>query len=83
MFKKIIHIEIDVRMCISWFPFLHQLELKGVEPAQETDSEADSEFLSEIMEINEKLAEPKNEDTLEDIETLLKGKLWFEGFVQN
>lgn len=35
------------------------------------------------MEINEKLAEPKNEDTLEDIETLLKGKLWFEGLVQN
>ncbi|KAK2522892.1 Hscb [Columba guinea] len=54
---------------------LYLLELKGVEPAQETDSEADSEFLTEIMEINEKIAEPKNEDTLEDIETLLKGKL--------
>ncbi|NWQ77605.1 HSC20 protein, partial [Columbina picui] len=57
---------------------LYLLELKGVEPAQETDSEADSEFLMEIMEINEKLAEPKNEDTLEEIGTLLKGKLRFE-----
>ncbi|NXW86590.1 HSC20 protein, partial [Alopecoenas beccarii] len=53
---------------------LYLLELKGVELAQETDSETDSEFLTEIMEINEKLAEPKNEDILEEIETLLKGK---------
>lgn len=37
----------------------------------------------EIMEINEKLAEPKNEDILEEIETLIKGRLWFEEFVQN
>lgn len=63
--------------------FLHQLELNGVEPAQETDCDADSAFLTEIMEINEKLAEPKNEDILEEIETLIKGRLWFGGFVQN
>ncbi|XP_015499488.1 iron-sulfur cluster co-chaperone protein HscB isoform X2 [Parus major] len=50
------------------------LELRGVEPAQETDSDADSAFLMEIMEINEKLAEPKNEDNLEEIETLIKVK---------
>lgn len=55
--------------------FLHQLELNGVEPAQETDSDADPVFLTEIMEINEKLAEPKNEDVLEEIETLIKGRL--------
>ncbi|XP_058707639.1 iron-sulfur cluster co-chaperone protein HscB isoform X2 [Poecile atricapillus] len=50
------------------------LELSGVEPAQETDCDADSAFLMEIMEINEKLAEPKNEDNLEEIETLIKVK---------
>uniref|UniRef100_A0A8B9MSD6 Iron-sulfur cluster co-chaperone protein HscB n=1 Tax=Accipiter nisus TaxID=211598 RepID=A0A8B9MSD6_9AVES len=53
---------------------LYLLELNGVEPAQETDCDADSAFLMEIMEINEKLAEPKNEDILEEIETLIKVK---------
>ncbi|NXA20639.1 HSC20 protein, partial [Ibidorhyncha struthersii] len=52
---------------------LYLLELNGVEPAQETDS-ADPVFLTEIMEINEKLAEPENEDILEEIETLIKVK---------
>ncbi|XP_010077556.1 PREDICTED: iron-sulfur cluster co-chaperone protein HscB, mitochondrial, partial [Pterocles gutturalis] len=53
---------------------LYLLELNGVEPVQETDSEADSVFLTEIMEINEKLAEPKNDYILEEIETLIKVK---------
>ncbi|NXT19705.1 HSC20 protein, partial [Syrrhaptes paradoxus] len=53
---------------------LYLLELNGVEPAQETDSDADSVFLMEIMEINEKLAEPKNDDIIEEIETLIKVK---------
>lgn len=53
---------------------LYLLELNGVEPAQETDCDADSEFLMEIMEINEKLAESKNEDILEETETLIKVK---------
>ncbi|NXN24974.1 HSC20 protein, partial [Nycticryphes semicollaris] len=53
---------------------LYLLELNGVEPAQETDSDADSAFLMEIMEMNEKLAEPKNEDSLQEIETLIKVK---------
>ncbi|XP_042661003.1 iron-sulfur cluster co-chaperone protein HscB [Tyto alba] len=53
---------------------LYLLELNGVEPAQETDCDADSVFLTEIMEINEKLAEPKNQDILEEIETLIKVK---------
>ncbi|NXF48343.1 HSC20 protein, partial [Oceanites oceanicus] len=53
---------------------LYLLELNGVEPVQETDCDADSVFLMEIMEINEKLAEPKNEAILEDIETLIKVK---------
>lgn len=63
--------------------FLCQLELSGVEPVQETDCDADSEFLMEIMEINEKLAEAKNEDNLQEIEMLIKGRSWFEEFVQN
>jgi len=60
------------------FPNCHlslQLELNGVEPAQETDCDADSEFLTEIMEINEKLAEPENDEILAEIETLIKGGL--------
>ncbi|NXA37313.1 HSC20 protein, partial [Eudromia elegans] len=53
---------------------LYLLELNGIQLAQETDSDADSEFLMEIMEINEKLAEPNNECHLEEIETLIKAK---------
>ncbi|NXO95817.1 HSC20 protein, partial [Certhia brachydactyla] len=53
---------------------LYLLELSGVEPAQETDCDADSAFLMEIMEINEKLADPKNENNLGDIEALIKVK---------
>ncbi|NXH43517.1 HSC20 protein, partial [Dicaeum eximium] len=53
---------------------LYLLELRGVEPAQETDSDTDSAFLTEIMEINEKITEPKNKDKLEEIETLVKVK---------
>uniref|UniRef100_A0A803XU64 HscB mitochondrial iron-sulfur cluster cochaperone n=1 Tax=Meleagris gallopavo TaxID=9103 RepID=A0A803XU64_MELGA len=62
---------------------LYLLELNGVEPAQETDCDADSEFLMEIMEINEKLAEPKTDEILGEIETLIKGGLSSDGFVQN
>ncbi|XP_064025020.1 iron-sulfur cluster co-chaperone protein HscB isoform X2 [Pogoniulus pusillus] len=50
------------------------LELHGIEPAQERDYDAGSEFLMEIMEINEKLAESKNEDSLQEIEILIKVK---------
>ncbi|KFV62790.1 hypothetical protein N307_12106, partial [Dryobates pubescens] len=50
------------------------LELHGVEPAQETDYDADSVFLMEIMEINEKLSESENEDNLQEMETLIKAK---------
>ncbi|NXU92411.1 HSC20 protein, partial [Xiphorhynchus elegans] len=53
---------------------LHLLELSGVELPQEADSDADSAFLAEITEINEKLAEPKNEAVFEEIETLIKVK---------
>uniref|UniRef100_A0A8C2TA83 J domain-containing protein n=1 Tax=Coturnix japonica TaxID=93934 RepID=A0A8C2TA83_COTJA len=64
----------------SCFVFL-QLELRGVEPAQETDCDEDKEFLMEIMEINEKLAEPQNDEILGEIETLIKGGPRSAGFV--
>nr|XP_009670627.1 PREDICTED: iron-sulfur cluster co-chaperone protein HscB, mitochondrial isoform X2 [Struthio camelus australis] len=54
---------------------LYLLELNGIQLAQETDCDADPEFLMEIMEINEKLAEPNNEGTLEETETLIKDDL--------
>lgn len=44
-----------------------------MEPAKETDCDADSAFLMEVMEINEKLAESKNKD-LEEVETSIKVK---------
>ncbi|XP_030357986.1 iron-sulfur cluster co-chaperone protein HscB [Strigops habroptila] len=53
---------------------IYLLELHGMEPAQETDCDADSMFLVEIMEINEKLAESKSDDILEEIDTLIKVK---------
>ncbi|NXU77309.1 HSC20 protein, partial [Oreotrochilus melanogaster] len=53
---------------------LYLLELNGVEPVQETDCDGDSVFLMEIMEVNEKLAESKNEGVLEEIEILIKVK---------
>lgn len=56
-------------------PIIPQLELHGIEPAQETDCDADSVFLMEIMEINEKLAESKSDGILEEIDTLIKGRL--------
>ncbi|NXH05109.1 HSC20 protein, partial [Loxia leucoptera] len=53
---------------------LYLLELSGVEPAKETDCDADSAFLMEIMEINEKLAESKTKNNLEEVETSIKVK---------
>ncbi|NXJ03676.1 HSC20 protein, partial [Odontophorus gujanensis] len=53
---------------------LYLLELSGVEPVQETDCDTDSEFLMEIMEINEKLAEPKDDEILQEIEALIKAR---------
>ncbi|XP_061226883.1 iron-sulfur cluster co-chaperone protein HscB isoform X2 [Neopsephotus bourkii] len=54
---------------------IYLLELHGMEPAQETDCDADSVFLMEIMEINEKLAESKSDGILEEIDILIKDDL--------
>ncbi|XP_060105177.1 iron-sulfur cluster co-chaperone protein HscB [Heteronotia binoei] len=53
---------------------LYQLELNGVELEKGTDCEADPEFLSEIMEINEKLTETNNEDATEEMESYIAAK---------
>ncbi|CAM5101599.1 unnamed protein product [Natator depressus] len=53
---------------------LYLLELNGVELAKGTDSDIDVEFLKEIMEINETLAEPNNEAKIEEIESFIEVK---------
>uniref|UniRef100_A0A674JFU3 HscB mitochondrial iron-sulfur cluster cochaperone n=1 Tax=Terrapene triunguis TaxID=2587831 RepID=A0A674JFU3_9SAUR len=51
---------------------LYLLELNGVELAKGTDSDIDVEFLKEIMELNETLAEPNNEAKIEEIESFIE-----------
>ncbi|XP_065425017.1 iron-sulfur cluster co-chaperone protein HscB isoform X1 [Chrysemys picta bellii] len=53
---------------------LYLLELNGVELAKGTDSDIDVEFLKEIMEINETLAELNNEAKIEEIESFIEVK---------
>ncbi|XP_067395498.1 iron-sulfur cluster co-chaperone protein HscB isoform X2 [Emydura macquarii macquarii] len=53
---------------------LYLLELNGVELAEGTDRDIDVEFLKEIMEINEILAESKNEAKIEEIESFIEVK---------
>ncbi|XP_050780021.1 iron-sulfur cluster co-chaperone protein HscB isoform X2 [Gopherus flavomarginatus] len=58
----------------DYFSQKPQLELNGVELAKGTDSDIDVEFLKEIMEINETLAEPNNEAKIEEIESFIAVK---------
>ncbi|XP_023567417.1 iron-sulfur cluster co-chaperone protein HscB, mitochondrial isoform X3 [Octodon degus] len=51
-----------------------QLKLHGIEISEGTDYEMDSQFLMEIMEINEKLAEAQNEAVIKEIESIVRGK---------
>ncbi|XP_063000390.1 iron-sulfur cluster co-chaperone protein HscB [Elgaria multicarinata webbii] len=53
---------------------LYLLELNGVELEEGTDPEADPEFLSEIMEINEKLSEAHNDAKVEEMENFIAAK---------
>ncbi|XP_027627389.1 iron-sulfur cluster co-chaperone protein HscB, mitochondrial isoform X2 [Tupaia chinensis] len=48
---------------------LYLLKLRGIEISEGTDFEMDGQFLLEIMEINEKLAEAQNEAAMEEIES--------------
>ncbi|XP_033030235.1 iron-sulfur cluster co-chaperone protein HscB [Lacerta agilis] len=53
---------------------LYLLELNGVELEKGTDTEADPEFLSEIMEINEKLSDANNDAKIEEMENFIAAK---------
>lgn len=46
-----------------------------MELAEGTDRDIDVEFLKEIMEINEILAESKNEAKIEEIESFIEGEV--------
>ncbi|XP_038619028.1 iron-sulfur cluster co-chaperone protein HscB isoform X2 [Tachyglossus aculeatus] len=51
-----------------------QLKLSGLVIPEGTDSEMDMQFLVEVMEVNEKLAEAQSEAEIEEVETLVKDK---------
>ncbi|XP_005396220.1 PREDICTED: iron-sulfur cluster co-chaperone protein HscB, mitochondrial [Chinchilla lanigera] len=53
---------------------LYLLKLCGTEISEGTDYEMDSQFLMEIMEINEKLAEAQNEAAIKEIESTVRVK---------
>ncbi|XP_038619027.1 iron-sulfur cluster co-chaperone protein HscB isoform X1 [Tachyglossus aculeatus] len=50
------------------------LKLSGLVIPEGTDSEMDMQFLVEVMEVNEKLAEAQSEAEIEEVETLVKDK---------
>lgn len=60
----------------TYFPCFvpQQLKLHGVEIPEGTDYEMDRQFLMEIMDINEKLAEAQSEAAMKEIECIVRGK---------
>uniref|UniRef100_A0A3Q2HTA2 HscB mitochondrial iron-sulfur cluster cochaperone n=1 Tax=Equus caballus TaxID=9796 RepID=A0A3Q2HTA2_HORSE len=52
----------------------HRLKLRGVEIPEGTDYEMDRQFLMEIMEMNEKLAEAQSEAAMKEIESVVRAK---------
>ncbi|XP_045881784.1 iron-sulfur cluster co-chaperone protein HscB isoform X1 [Meles meles] len=53
---------------------LYLLKLHGVEIPEGTDYEMDRQFLMEIMEMNEKLAEAQSEAAMKEIESIVRAK---------
>ncbi|XP_046494923.1 iron-sulfur cluster co-chaperone protein HscB isoform X1 [Equus quagga] len=53
---------------------LYLLKLRGVEIPEGTDYEMDRQFLMEIMEMNEKLAEAQSEAAMKEIESVVRAK---------
>ncbi|KAL1768658.1 iron-sulfur cluster co-chaperone, mitochondrial isoform X1 [Sigmodon hispidus] len=53
---------------------LYLLKLRGIEIPEGTDYGTDSQFLVEIMEFNEKLADAQSEAALEEIESAVRAK---------
>ncbi|XP_042766599.1 iron-sulfur cluster co-chaperone protein HscB isoform X2 [Panthera leo] len=58
----------------DFFSQRSQLKLHGVEIAEGTDYAVDQQFLMEIMEINEKLAEAQSEAAMKEIESIVRAK---------
>uniref|UniRef100_A0A480T9V8 Iron-sulfur cluster co-chaperone protein HscB, mitochondrial isoform 1 n=1 Tax=Sus scrofa TaxID=9823 RepID=A0A480T9V8_PIG len=58
----------------DFFSQRSQLKLHGIEIPEGTDHEMDSQFLMEIMEINEKLAEAQSETAMNEIESVVRAK---------
>nr|XP_030716575.1 iron-sulfur cluster co-chaperone protein HscB isoform X2 [Globicephala melas] len=58
----------------DFFSQRSQLKLCGVEIPEGTDYEMDSQFLMEIMEINEKLAEAQGETAMKEMESIVRAK---------
>ncbi|XP_042818326.1 iron-sulfur cluster co-chaperone protein HscB isoform X2 [Panthera tigris] len=58
----------------DFFSQRSQLKLHGVEIAEGTDYAMDQQFLMEIMEINEKLAEAQSEAAMKEIESIVRAK---------
>ncbi|XP_051682614.1 iron-sulfur cluster co-chaperone protein HscB isoform X1 [Oryctolagus cuniculus] len=54
---------------------LYLLKLHGVEIPEGTDYEMDKQFLMEIMEINEKLAEAQSEAAMKEVESIVRVKV--------
>lgn len=54
---------------------LYLLKLHGIEIPEGTDHEMDSQFLMEIMEINEKLAEAQSETAMNEIESVVRNEM--------
>ncbi|KAJ7309874.1 hypothetical protein JRQ81_007949 [Phrynocephalus forsythii] len=53
---------------------LYLLELHGLELEQGTDPQADPDFLSEVMEVSEKLSEANSEGKIEEVENFIAAK---------
>ncbi|XP_049644824.1 iron-sulfur cluster co-chaperone protein HscB isoform X3 [Suncus etruscus] len=58
----------------DFFSQRSQLKLHGIEIPEGTDNELDRQFLLEIMEINEKLAEAQSEAAMKEIESVVRAK---------
>ncbi|XP_004615672.1 iron-sulfur cluster co-chaperone protein HscB isoform X2 [Sorex araneus] len=53
---------------------LYLLKLRGIEITEGTDYKMDTQFLMEIMEINEKLTEAQSEAAMKEIESVVREK---------
>nr|XP_051698758.1 iron-sulfur cluster co-chaperone protein HscB-like [Oryctolagus cuniculus] len=56
----------------DFFSQRSQLKLHGVEIPEGADYDMDKQFLMEIMEINEKLAEAQSEAAMKEIESIVR-----------